>query len=403
MLVSAAPPSVQASHHTPTAPSPTSIGMLSTYPPTQCGLATFSAALVQHLRLSAGPVAVVRVVDEPQPGDGADVVAQLVNGSRDSAAAAVRRLNDFDAVVIQHEYGIFGGPDGADVLDIVEALTVPTIVVFHTVLQDPTPRQRHILLRLLAAADVGVTMTATAGRRLVASYGADPAQLTVIPHGAIDHGAVDHGTVGGAPAVERAPGERPVVLTWGLIGPGKGIEWAIDAMAGLRDLRPRYLVVGRTHPKVVQRDGEAYRDSLAARAHAAGLQDVLELEDRYLGDAELGEMVRRADVVLLPYDSREQVTSGVLIEAVAAGRPVVSTAFPHAVELLGDQTGLVVPQRDPAALSEALRRVLSEPGLAEKMAGRAARKAPDLLWGAVARRYRAIATTLAASRLAKAS
>ena len=118
------------------------------------------------------------------------------------------------------------------------------------------------------------------------------------------------------------------------------------------------------------------------------MHDIVELDDRYLGVGELAELVRQADVVLLPYDSREQVTSGVLIEAVAAGRPVVSTAFPHAIELLADGTGLLVPQRDPAALEAALRRVLSEPGLAEELAEQAARKAPELLWAAVADRYR---------------
>jgi glycosyltransferase involved in cell wall biosynthesis len=369
--------------------------MVSTYPPTQCGLATFSAALIEHLHLSSGSLGVVQVVDEPEPRFGRDVVAQLVNGSPDSAGAAVRRLNDFDVVVVQHEYGIYGGPDGIDVLDIIEALTVPAIVVMHTVLQDPTERQRHILLRLLALADVVVTMTHTARRRLLSSYGADPAQVVVIPHGAVDHGPIV--------AVERDPADRPVVLTWGLIGPGKGIEWAIDAMAGLRDLQPRYLVMGRSHPKVVQRDGEAYRDGLAQRARDAGVHDIVELDGRYLSGAELAELVRQADVVLLPYDSREQVTSGVLIEAVAAGRPVVSTAFPHAIELLADGTGLVVPQRDPAALEVALRRVLSEPGLADDLAEQAARKAPELLWASVAGRYRTIATEAVAASMAEAS
>ena len=374
---------------------PPTIGMLSTYPPTQCGLATFSAALVQHLRRAAGSVGVVRVVDDPVLGHDRDVVAHMVNGSPDSAGAAVRRLNGFDAVVIQHEYGIYGGSDGIDVLPIVDALTVPTVIVLHTVLQNPTAGQRHILLRLLAAADVVVTMTHTAKRRLVASYGADPAQVVVIPHGAVDHGHPS--------PVERRPGARPLVLTWGLLGPGKGIEWAIDAMAGLSDLRPRYLVAGRTHPKIAHRDGEAYRDSLVQRARSAGVADIVELDDRYLDAGALAGLVQQADVVLLPYDSREQVTSGVLIEAVAAGRPVVSTAFPHAIELLGDGTGLVVPQRDPSALEAALRRVLSEPDLAEGMAEQAVRKSPELLWPAVADRYRKIATRLVAAGMAEAS
>ena len=271
----------------------------------------------------------------------------------------MRRLNGFDAVVVQHEYGIYGGPDGADVLDVVAGLTVPTIIVMHTVLQQPTAGQRHILLRGSSTADVVVTMTETAGRRLVATLPRRPGALVVIPHGATDHGPP-------SAAEPQPPTRRPLVLTWGLLGPGKGIEWAIEAMPGLRDLGPRYLVIGRTHPKVLQRDGERYRDGLARRARELGVRRHGRADDRYLDAGELAELVQQADVVLLPYDSREQVTSGVLIEAVAAGRPVVSTAFPHAIELLADGTGLVVAQRDPAALGAALRRVLSEPGLAEE-------------------------------------
>ena len=376
-------------------PRPPAIGMISTYPPTQCGLATFSAALIQHMQLATGSLGVVQVIDEPEPRPGPEVVAQLVNGSPDNAGAAASHLNGFDVVVVQHEYGIYGGPDGVDVLGIVDALTVPTIIVLHTVLQDPTASQRHILLELLATADVVVTLTQTARRRLIASYGADPAQVVVIPHGAVDHGPTS--------SVDQQPVDRPLVLTWGLIGPGKGIEWAIDAMVGLRDLQPRYLVMGRSHPKVVQRDGEAYRDGLAQRARDAGVHDIVELDDRYLGVGELAELVRQADVVLLPYDSREQVTSGVLIEAVAAGRPVVSTAFPHAIELLADGTGLLVPQRDPEALEAALRRVLSEPGLARELAEQAALKAPELLWASVADRYRTIAAAAVVAGMAEAS
>ena len=370
------------------------LGVLSTYPPTQCGLATFSAALVEQLNRQPGTAEVVRIVDRPESHPGGEVAAHLVNSSLSSAAAAVRRLNGSGAVVVQHEYGIYGGPDGADVVDLVEALTVPVIVVMHTVLQEPSSRQRRILLQLLAAADVVVTMTETARTRLVADYGADPAAVVVVPHGAADHGAPDV-----AVRAARLAAERPLVLTWGLLGPGKGIESAIDALPGLRDLAPRYLVAGRTHPKVLERDGERYREGLRRRAVDLGVADALELDARYLRSGELADLVQRADVVLLPYDSREQVTSGVLIEAVAAGRPVVSTAFPHAVELLGDGTGLVVPQRDPAALGAALRRVLAEPGLADDMADRAARKAPDLLWSAVAARYLRIAESLVASRV----
>ncbi|MDT7570730.1 MAG: polysaccharide biosynthesis protein PslF [Actinomycetota bacterium] len=372
----------------------TSLAILSTYPPTQCGLATFSAALRTELALICRDVGVVRIVDAPETHDGAEVVGHLVNGSRESAAGAVKLLNDYDAVIVQHEYGIFGGPDGCDVLEVIDALTVPMIVVLHTVLLAPTASQRRILEHLLDACDIVVTMTKTARDRLISTYDADPSQVVVIPHGAIDHGATP---------TTRPVSARPLVLTWGLLGPGKGIEWAIDAMAGLRDLQPRYLVMGKTHPKVLEGHGETYRSQLQERIDDAGVADLVDLDPSYLTVADLAILVERADVVLLPYDSREQVTSGVLIEAVAAGRPVVSTAFPHAVELLADGTGLVVPQGDSGALEAALRRVLEEPGLATDMQERAARKAPELFWSAVAARYRGIAARLVTAALADVS
>jgi glycosyltransferase involved in cell wall biosynthesis len=375
-------------------PDALSLVMLSTYPPTQCGLATFTAALRAELLALCADVDVIRVVDADEAHTGSEVVGHLVNGSSDSAASAVQLLNEYDTVLVQHEYGIYGGPDGSDVLALIDALTVPVIVVLHTVLQEPTSSQRRILEHLVRACDVVVTMTRTARDRLVSTYGADPRKLVVIPHGAIDRGA--------APTT-RGDGERPLVLTWGLLGPGKGIEWAIEAVAGLRDLTPRYLVVGKTHPKVLERHGDAYRDSLQRRAGELGVEDLVDLDPSYLSVRELAVLVERADIVLLPYDSREQVTSGVLIEAVAAGRPVVSTAFPHAVELLTDGTGLVVPQGDAPALEAALRRVLTDSTLAADMAARAAQKAPELFWSSVAARYRDIASGLTAAALANAS
>lgn len=376
----------------------TTIALLSTYPPTQCGLATFTAALYEQLSTAPGHVGVARVLDGPSDGhDGPEVVAQLVNGSRASAAATARTLSSFDAVIVQHEYGIYGGPDGVGVLEVVDALSVPTIMVLHTVLLEPTPRQRWILERLVSSADVVVTMAETARRRLVEHYGVEPSRITVIPHGAIDHRSsrTHHH--------HHAADSRPLILTWGLLGPGKGIEWAIDAMPGLRDLQPRYLVIGKTHPKVLERDGELYRRGLLGRAARRGVSDIVEIDASYLALSELANLLERADVVLLPYDSPDQVTSGVLIEAVAAGRPVVSTGFPHAVELLSGGAGLIVDQQDPTALAVALRRVLTEPGLAEQMAGHAANQAPALLWSAVAQRYRAVAAGLVAARLVAAS
>lgn len=371
-----------------------SIGMLSTHPPTQCGLATFNAALWQHLSRQPGGASVVRVVDRPEALPGPEVVAHLVNGFAVSARAAVTTLNGHDVALVQHEYGIYSGPDGRDVVGLLEALTVPTIVVLHTVLQHPTGHQRSVLERVLARATLLVTMTEAGRQRLIKHYGVHPSRAVVVPHGA----------VGPAKAPRRRPpSPRPVILTWGLLGPGKGIERAIDALPSLRDLAPRYVVLGKTHPKVLESSGEAYREGLVRQAALRGVLDLLELDDRYLTAAELSAAVQAATVVLLPYDSREQVTSGVLVEAVAAGKPVVSTAFPHARELLGDGLGLVVPQGDSDAIAAALRRVLTEPGLARGMSARADRKAPELLWGAVAQQYRDLAERVAREALANAS
>jgi polysaccharide biosynthesis protein PslF len=370
---------------------PTSYALLSTYPPTQCGLATFAAALVAHLPRLGDQVAVVRVLDEPEPRPASEVVHHLVAGSVASAAEAADVLNSFDVAIVQHEYGIYGGADGQDVVSLLEALCVPTIVVLHTVLAQPTPRQRAILDAVIAAAGAVVTMTKTARSRLLDSYGTPPRKVLVIPHGAADNRVA---------ASFPGFGARPMVLTWGLLGPGKGIEHAIDAMAMLRDrgLYADYQVAGQTHPRVLDRDGEAYRQALMARARDRDVVDRVHFDARFLPAAALGKLISAADVVLLPHDSLEQVTSGVLIEAVAAAKPVVSTCFPHAVELLGGGAGLLVGRQDPAGIARALQRVLTEPGLPERMTRCSADLSPSLLWPAVARSYRELASSLAAAR-----
>jgi glycosyltransferase involved in cell wall biosynthesis len=159
-----------------------------------------------------------------------------------------------------------------------------------------------------------------------------------------------------------------------------------------------HLVVGETHPRVAEREGEAYRQALLARVAERGVSHLVEFDARYLDARALSRVVTEADVVLLPYDSREQVTSGVLVEALAAGKPVIATGFPHAVELLGGGTGLVVAHGDASAMAGALRRVLTEPGLAARLGAEAAALAPQLLWPAVADRYRALAGALIEAR-----
>ncbi|MEV6637221.1 glycosyltransferase [Actinoplanes sp. NPDC051470] len=370
---------------------PASYGFLSTYPPTQCGLATFNAALATHLNAGHLGNGVVRLVaGDDQGGLAVDKAAPRVTHTWHTDqpggwVAAANALNRFDVVIVQHEYGIYPGDAGEEVLPLLRALKKPKIVVLHTVLASPDPLQRVVLERIVATADAVVTMTDTARRRLTECYRVEPRKISVIPHGANSHATSAKGRT-----------EVPHLLTWGLLGPGKGIEWALRSLAELAEPRPVYTVAGRTHPKVLEQHGDVYRDGLKKLAADLGVADVVRWEDRYLDQAELSALIRSADVVVLPYDSTEQVTSGVLIEAVGADVPVVATEFPHAVELLADGPGLLVPHQDPPAMAAAIKRLLADPGTTSRLTGLAG--GPTLRWPAVAARYQALAGKLLAVR-----
>ena len=365
--------------------------VLSTYPPTPCGIATFSAALCDGLTADGAEVGVVGI-GRRSVGTDTRTMATLDDDGRVPSAETMRALHSADVVIVQHEYGLYGGDDGESVVGVLEDLESPSVVVAHTVLRHPTAHQRSVLEAVVDAADAVVVMTEAGQERLCAGFDIDPAKISVIPHGA----AV-------APVRNQHDDRRGgALLTWGLLGPGKGIEWAIDALALLDDVRPRphYRIAGDTHPKVAAAHGESYRDMLTTRAADAGLAPFVQFDAGYRGLPALAEMISESSVVVLPYDSPDQVTSGVLVDAVAAGCPVVATAFPHAVELLASGAGLVVPQRDPEALAGALRRVLTEPGLSARMGAEARRIAPGLAWPAVAAQYVSLGERLLARRMA---
>ena len=370
---------------------PASYGFLSTYPPTQCGLATFNAALATHLNVGHLGNGVVRLVaGDDQGGLAVDKAAPRVahtwhTDQPGGWAAAANALNRFDVVIVQHEYGIYPGDAGDEVLPLLRALKKPKIVVLHTVLAAPDTRQRVVLERIVATADAVITMTDTARRRLTERYQVDPRKISVIPHGANSHTST----------ASTGRGAVPHLLTWGLLGPGKGIEWALRALAELAEPRPVYTVAGRTHPKVLEHHGDVYREGLKKFAADLGVAGAVRWEDVYLDQDALSRLIRSADVVVLPYDSTEQVTSGVLIEAVGAGVPVVATEFPHAVELLADGPGLLVPHQDPVAMAAAVRRLLADPGATSRLTGLAG--GPTLRWPAVAARYQALAGKLLAA------
>jgi polysaccharide biosynthesis protein PslF len=373
-------------------PGAPSFGILSTYPPTPCGLATFSAALAKGLTANGADVSVVRISDGP-PSTAGRVIGEMVNGSPSSVVACAELLNQSDVAVVQHEYGIYGGVDGVAVVDVMDGLQVPSIVIAHTVLKSPTRHQRSVLEAVAARADQIIVMSDAANERLCSGFDVDRRKVTAIPHGA---------TLPANASYFRAG--RPTLLTWGLMGPGKGIERVIEAMASLNDVpgRPRYLVAGRTHPKVLAADGEAYRDARMEQARRGGVADSVYFDKGYRNVAMLTALIQSAAVVVLPYDSTDQVTSGVLVDAVASGRPVVATAFPHAVELLGSGAGIVVGHDDPDALVSALRRVLMQPRLAGAMAAEARRLAPEMAWPVVAGAYVGLAHRLIARRRARA-
>lgn len=368
-----------------------SFGILSSYPPTPCGLATFSAALASGLSQHDTDVGLVRVLDaQGQESANDRVIGELINGSPSSVLASSELLNQCDVALIQHEYGLYGGTDGDEVLEILGALHVPSIVIAHTILTQPTPHQRSVLNDVVGLADKVVVMTEAAQTRLCEGFDVDASKVTTIAHGAA------------IPRARVVPDRgRPILLTWGLIGPGKGIERVIDAMRSLHELpgQPRYLVAGQTHPKVLAEHGESYRRERIEQAKRHGISSSVVFDADYRDVASLTDLIQSSKVVVLPYDSRDQVTSGVLVDAIASGRPVVATAFPHAVELLSSGAGIVVDHDDPDAMARALKRVLTRPELSASMAAEASRLAPRLGWSVVASEYVHLADRLLSERL----
>lgn len=368
-------------------------GFLSTYPPTRCGLATFTAALATAMVRDVRDDAVVVRVDDMVPAGpalttpGVRFVGDLHPGDAAGCAAAVAQLDGCDVAIVQHEYGIYGGPDGDEVLDVLERLSVATIVVLHTVPADPSPSQRTVLRRVAELADAVVVMTRTTRTLLIDGYGVSASRVHLIPHGVDPWIATPIAT----------PSRRPVVLTWGLIGPGKGIEWGIRGMAclGRSSPRPIYRVLGQTHPKVLREQGEQYRMSLLALVKALGLTADVQIDGRYQEAAELASQVGQADLVLLPYDSVDQATSGVLAEAVAAGKVVIATRFPHAVELLSDDRGLLVGHRRPLEIARAITAALGDTRRAAAALAQAESSAAVNSWPQIADRYRALASSMA--------
>jgi polysaccharide biosynthesis protein PslF len=357
--------------------------VVGTYPPTRCGLATFTANTRRGL-LAADPARKVEVLRLGAPPDGGETMPEVCaawpHGAPPADAAAV--CAEFDVVLAQHEFGIYDGRDGVAVIEFADLLDPPLVSVIHTVLIEPSESQRTIIEDLALRSKRLIVLSRSAADRLIGRHRIDPDLVRVIPHGADPN-------LGPTPARPRGP---PVVLTWGLLGPGKGIEHGIRAVAILagRGLRVRYLVVGQTHPNVLAVQGERYRDALRTLAADLGVAHLVEMDDGYHAWSHLKAIVRSADVVLLPYDSREQVTSGVLVEALASAKPIVATAFPHALEVVADRAGIVVPHEEPDAIADAIERLLTRPAFRQQCAHAALLEGVRHAWPTVGAAYDAV-------------
>lgn len=351
-------------------------------------MATHSLALAQHLHNPqlGERCGLVHVLDRLRPQPRQDPTVSLVKGRPWSAVSVIDALNKNDVVIVQHDFGIYGGPDGEEVLGVLEALAAPVIAVLHAVPAQGTEHRRHVLQRVIDSAAAVVVLCRTDAETLREHYRVDAERLWVIPRGAA-------ATMPGHPRHRPEPPGAPTILTWGLIGPGKGIEHVVTALAGLRELdpAPRYLICGQQDPRVEARDADAYRALLLRTSRESGVADLVTFDPSYRAPGALASLVRRADVVVVPYEARERTTSAVLTEAVAARRPVIATDFPHARELLSDGAGLLVPHRDPLSLTRALRRVLTEPELAQSMQAKGGQSTALPSWPSVAAAFRDVA------------
>lgn len=363
---------------------------ISTYPPRRCGLATFTRDLVEAGDATGllDPSAVVAISEVPgEYAYDSHVVLEVVQDRRADYAAAAADIDrlDADVVNLQHEYGIFGGEDGEFVLDLVESLRRPLVTTLHTVLSRPDPHKVRIIRRVAERSQVIVVMARRAVDLLSGVYGIPPEKVVLIPHGAPAAPAEPRQDIRRRLGLEG----RFVLCTLGLINPGKGIEYALEALPRVVADHPEvlYLVLGQTHPGVKRHMGEAYRDHLLGLVERLGLGRHVRFVDAYLTQRDLVSYLAASDVYLTPYLGRDQITSGTLAYAVALGKAIVSTPYVYAEEMLGDGAGVLVPFRDPDAIAATLRTLITQPALRGRLEGRTAAAGWPLSWNKVAHQY----------------
>lgn len=361
---------------------PTKLALVGNFAPLKCGIATFTTDVEKALREHQQHIDIDLYVLTDRSSDisYARACTTIVRDDADSYAEVARSINESgaDAVWVQHEYGIFGGECGDMVCDFVDRLAPPLILTCHTVLAEPSEKQLAVLRHLVARASRIMVMSHH-GRDLLASrYGAPHDILEVIEHGAPDRPFGRQQRF----KQELSLSDRTILTTFGLIGPGKGLEGVIEALPLIVERHPGvlYRIVGETHPHLLVHEGEAYRDRLKARAEELGVARHIEWVNRFLDTEELLDQLEACDIYITPYPNMQQSTSGTLSYAVALGKAVVSTPYLHARELLADNAGLLIEPNSSEAISQAVIGLLDEPDRLVAMQRRAYARGRATIW-----------------------
>ncbi len=369
------------------------LAIVGNYPPRRCGIATFTQDLHRALCAAAPDRRCLAVAVSDAHGPyayPAEVSVEIDQDDPASYIAAADRLNQAGvaAVSLQHEFGIFGGPAGSHVLALLDRLQAEVVITLHTVLTHPDAEQRRVMERLIARSARLVVMAEKGRQILIDTYGVAQAKIAVVPHGIPDQPLMHPGQ---AKADLDAAG-RKVLLTFGLLSPNKGIEVVIEALPAIVRAHPDllYLVVGATHPNLRRHEGERYRESLADRAAALGVERNIRFIDGFLDLPDLLDYIAAADIYVTPYLNEAQITSGTLAYAVGLGKAVVSTPYWYARELLADGRGVLVPFADVRAIGETISGLLANPVLRARLERSAALLGTAMCWSAVGRRHLAL-------------
>jgi glycosyltransferase involved in cell wall biosynthesis len=372
------------------------IAFVSTCPPRQCGIATFSSDLVRALKAADPTVHILWAAINENTSIhpyGPDVRWRIRQGQPESYRAAAEQLNAaaVDVVCLQHEfglYGIWGDPFEDHLISFLDVLRKPLVTTLHSVLPDPSESVRAAVQRIAQRSDQVVVMAEHARTLLIEAYGVHPAAVCVIPHG------VPPVVPRGRTRVKEQLGltGRTIVSTFGLVDPRKGLEFMIEAMPAIsaQDPAALYLIVGKTHPELVRREGEAYRNQLWQLVKDLRLQHNVEFVDEYLTQAQIVKYLLASDVYVTPYLDPKQITSGTRAYALGAGKAIVSTPYAHALEVLSEERGLLVPFRDREQLAIATLRILRDPELKQRLEHNAYAYGRDTAWPRVGERMLAV-------------